>query len=100
MPLSSPAPKKSTRLDATLLDRILARPGWSRTILVRRVAAASLALTAVVMFARDAAATDHVRIKSPHHGALQLQADAHAHSDRKDLVHRTAPGKPIPEPAE
>ena len=62
MPLSSPAPKKSTRLDATLLDRILARPGWSRTILVRRVAAASLALTAVVMFARDAAATDHVRV--------------------------------------
>ena len=48
----------------------------------------------------DAAATDPVCIKSPHHGALQLQADAHAHSDRKDLVHRTAPGKPIPEPAE
>lgn len=50
------------RLDATLLDRIVVRPGWTRTILFRRVAAAVLALAAVVLFARDAAATDHVRV--------------------------------------
>ncbi|MHA6262877.1 pyrroloquinoline quinone biosynthesis protein PqqE [Arenibacterium sp. CAU 1754] len=48
----------------------------------------------------DAAATDPVCIKSPHHGALQAQADAFSHNDDAPLVYRTAPGKPVPEPAE
>lgn len=48
----------------------------------------------------DASATDPVCVKSPHHGALQEQADAFSHNDDAPLVYRTAPGKPIPEPAE
>ncbi|MFD1343084.1 pyrroloquinoline quinone biosynthesis protein PqqE [Litorisediminicola beolgyonensis] len=48
----------------------------------------------------DAAATDPVCIKSPHHGELQARAAAHASHEGSDLVYRTAPGKPVPEPAE
>ncbi len=43
------------------------------------------------------AATDPVCMKSPDHGALQVQADAHASAEGKDLVYRTAPGKPVQE---
>lgn len=50
------------RLDATLLDRLVVRPGWTRTTLCRRIAAALLAVLAVGLFVRDAAATDHVRV--------------------------------------
>ncbi|WP_299964098.1 pyrroloquinoline quinone biosynthesis protein PqqE [uncultured Roseobacter sp.] len=39
----------------------------------------------------DAAATDPVCIKSPHQGALQVQADTHAAQDDAPLVYRTAP---------
>ena len=46
----------------------------------------------------DAAATDPVCIKSPHHGALQQQADAHAASIDAPLVYRVSPGKEV-EPA-
>ncbi|SFB12154.1 pyrroloquinoline quinone biosynthesis protein E [Poseidonocella pacifica] len=48
----------------------------------------------------DAAATDPVCIKSPHHGALQSQADDFSHNDTADLIYRSAPGKAVPEPAE
>lgn len=48
----------------------------------------------------DANATDPVCIKSPHHGALQAEADAFSHNDEADLIYRTAPGKPVPEIAE
>ncbi|KMK65191.1 pyrroloquinoline quinone biosynthesis protein PqqE [Puniceibacterium sp. IMCC21224] len=48
----------------------------------------------------DASATDPVCIKSPHHGALQAQADAHAANDAAELVYRSAPGKPIPQTVE
>ncbi|MEE3361273.1 MAG: pyrroloquinoline quinone biosynthesis protein PqqE [Pseudomonadota bacterium] len=47
----------------------------------------------------DASATDPVCIKSPHHGALQAQADAHASVADAPLVYREAPGKES-EPAE
>ena len=47
----------------------------------------------------DPAATDPVCIKSPHRDALTAQADAHAAASA-DLVYRTAPGKPVPEPAD
>ncbi|MFK7751791.1 MAG: pyrroloquinoline quinone biosynthesis protein PqqE [Sedimentitalea sp.] len=47
----------------------------------------------------DASATDPVCIKSPHHGALQTQADTHAAQDDAPLVYRTAPGMNS-EPAE
>ena len=62
MPLRLTNRSSTSRLDATLLDRILTRPGWTRTILLRRIAAALLALAAVVLFARDAAATDQVGV--------------------------------------
>ncbi|MGA9873328.1 MAG: SAF domain-containing protein [Rhodococcus sp. (in: high G+C Gram-positive bacteria)] len=55
-------PSTRSRLDATLLDRIAGRPGWTRTILCRRIAAGLLAAVAVVLFARDAVATDTVRV--------------------------------------
>lgn len=45
----------------------------------------------------DAAATDPVCIKSPHHGALRARAEAHAAAEAP-LVYRAAPGK-TPEPA-
>ncbi len=48
----------------------------------------------------DAAATDPVCSKSPHHGALQAQADAYSHNDEADLIYRAAPGKSVSEPAE
>ena len=47
----------------------------------------------------DPAATDPVCIKSPHRDDLTAQADAHAAASA-DLVYRTAPGKPVPEPAD
>ncbi|WP_227271978.1 pyrroloquinoline quinone biosynthesis protein PqqE [Roseobacter weihaiensis] len=47
----------------------------------------------------DASATDPVCIKSPHHGALQAQADAHASQDDAVLIYRTMPGKAA-EPAQ
>lgn len=50
------------RLDATLLDRLTLRPSWARATTVRRIAAGLLAAMALVLFARDAAATDHVRV--------------------------------------
>lgn len=46
----------------------------------------------------DASATDPVCIKSPHHGALQVQADAHAARTDAPLVYRLSPGKTV-EPA-
>lgn len=46
----------------------------------------------------DAAATDPVCIKSPHHGALQAKADDHATRDDAPLVYRQAPGKTADEP--
>ncbi|SNR68990.1 pyrroloquinoline quinone biosynthesis protein PqqE [Puniceibacterium sediminis] len=48
----------------------------------------------------DANAVDPVCIKSPHHGALQVQADAHACAEGQDLIYRSAPGKPVPETVE
>lgn len=48
----------------------------------------------------DASATDPVCIKSPHHAALQAQADAHASALGADLIYRTSPGKPVPESVE
>lgn len=47
----------------------------------------------------DAAATDPVCVKSPHHGALQAQADTHAEQDDAPLVYRSFPNKES-EPAE
>ncbi|WP_298976749.1 pyrroloquinoline quinone biosynthesis protein PqqE [uncultured Roseobacter sp.] len=47
----------------------------------------------------DAAATDPVCIKSPHHGALQAQADTHAAQGDAPLIYREMPGKQA-EPAE
>lgn len=41
----------------------------------------------------DASATDPVCIKSPHHKALQGQADAHAASTEAPLIYRVSPGK-------
>lgn len=55
-------PQRHARLDSTVLDRLLVRPGWTRTVLVRRSAAGVLALLAAVLFVRDAAATDRVPI--------------------------------------
>ncbi|WP_420556443.1 pyrroloquinoline quinone biosynthesis protein PqqE [Roseovarius sp.] len=46
----------------------------------------------------DPAATDPVCIKSPHHGALQAQADTHASNTDAPLVYRTMPGKKAVEP--
>lgn len=40
----------------------------------------------------DASATDPVCIKSPHHAALQVQADAHAAQGGAAMVYRSAPG--------
>ncbi len=45
----------------------------------------------------DPDATDPVCIKSPHHGALQAQTEAHASAPDGDLVYRKAPGRSIPE---
>jgi len=41
----------------------------------------------------DAAATDPVCSKSPHHGALQAQAETHAEQQDAALTWRVAPGK-------
>ena len=46
----------------------------------------------------DPAATDPVCIESPHRVELTERAEAHSVADSR-LVHRTAPGKPIPEDA-
>ncbi|MCY4207789.1 MAG: pyrroloquinoline quinone biosynthesis protein PqqE [Roseovarius sp.] len=43
----------------------------------------------------DAAATDPVCSKSPHHSALQLQADAHASSEGSALIYRLPPEKTV-----
>jgi pyrroloquinoline quinone biosynthesis protein E len=43
----------------------------------------------------DAAATDPVCIKSPHHGALQAQANEHAARTDAPLVYRVSPGKEV-----
>ena len=40
----------------------------------------------------DAAATDPVCIKSPHHAALQSQAQTHAAQDDAPMIYRDAPG--------
>ncbi|MGR3375899.1 pyrroloquinoline quinone biosynthesis protein PqqE [Salipiger abyssi] len=50
--------------------------------------------------AGDAAATDPVCVKSPHHIDLQARAEAHAAAEGAPLVYRSAPGKPVPELAE
>lgn len=50
--------------------------------------------------AGDAAATDPVCIKSPHHGALQDRTAAHAAAEDAPLTWRVAPGRSVPEPAE
>ncbi|SNS45477.1 SAF domain-containing protein [Rhodococcoides kyotonense] len=55
-------PQRPPRLDATLLDRIMLRPGWTRTALVRRITAGGLALVAVVLFVKDASPTDRVGV--------------------------------------
>jgi pyrroloquinoline quinone biosynthesis protein E len=47
----------------------------------------------------DTAATDPVCVKSPHHGALQAQADAHAAAEDDALTYRVSPSK-TSEPAE
>ena len=49
--------------------------------------------------AGDPAATDPVCIKSPRHLDLQARADAHAAAEAP-LTYRSAPGKPVPTPAE
>lgn len=41
----------------------------------------------------DASATDPVCVKSPHHGALQTQADAHASQTDAELIYRVSPGQ-------
>lgn len=41
----------------------------------------------------DAGATDPVCIKSPHHAALQAQANAHASREDAPLIYRQVPGK-------
>lgn len=41
----------------------------------------------------DASATDPVCVKSPHHGALQSQADAHASQTDAELIYRVSPGQ-------
>ena len=43
----------------------------------------------------DAGATDPVCVKSPHHGALQAQADAHAARVDAPLVYRAQPGRSV-----
>ena len=48
----------------------------------------------------DAAATDPVCMKSPHHGKLQARADAHAGHVDAALTYRLAPGKPVAEAVE
>ncbi|MEO3415150.1 pyrroloquinoline quinone biosynthesis protein PqqE [Roseovarius sp. CAU 1744] len=48
----------------------------------------------------DAAATDPVCIKSPHHGTLQAKAEAFSHNDTAGMIHRSAPGKAVAEPAD
>ncbi|MDJ0393972.1 SAF domain-containing protein [Rhodococcus sp. G-MC3] len=55
-------PRRPSRLDTTLLDRIIVRPGWTRTILLRRLGAGALALAAVVLYVQDAAAADRVSV--------------------------------------
>ena len=50
--------------------------------------------------AGDAGATDPVCVKSPHHVDLQARAEAHAAAEGAPLIYRTAPGKPVAEPAE
>ena len=45
--------------------------------------------------AGDAGAADPVCVKSPHHAALQARAAAHA-AATAPLIHRTAPGRPVP----
>ena len=47
----------------------------------------------------DAAATDPVCIKSPHHGALQATADAFSQNETAEMIYRSAPGKTVSEPA-
>jgi pyrroloquinoline quinone biosynthesis protein E len=39
-------------------------------------------------------------VKSPHHIDLQARAAAHAAAEEAPLVYRSAPGKPLTEPAE
>ncbi|MGB3246605.1 MAG: pyrroloquinoline quinone biosynthesis protein PqqE [Sulfitobacter sp.] len=46
----------------------------------------------------DASATDPVCVKSPHHGALQTQADTHAAQESANLTYRAQPPK-MPTPA-
>jgi len=41
----------------------------------------------------DAAATDPVCMKSPHHGALRERAEAHAGNGDSALTYRVGPGK-------
>ena len=48
----------------------------------------------------DAAATDPVCIKSPHHGTLQARAEDFSHNDTAELIYRGKPGKSVSEPAE
>lgn len=43
----------------------------------------------------DASATDPVCVKSPHHGALQTQANAHAAREDAELTYRISPGKSV-----
>lgn len=55
-------PRTPARLDSTLLDRISVRPGWTRTVLLRRVGAGVLALAALALFAREQAAAGHISV--------------------------------------
>lgn len=55
-------PQRSSRLDTTLLDRLLLRPGWTRTATARRIVAGVLALVAVVLFVKDASASDRAAV--------------------------------------
>ncbi|SFU19607.1 pyrroloquinoline quinone biosynthesis protein PqqE [Sedimentitalea nanhaiensis] len=48
----------------------------------------------------DAGATDPVCVKSPHHGALQTQADQHAAQADAHLTYRKMPAKIAAEPVE
>ncbi|AYJ48724.1 SAF domain-containing protein [Rhodococcus sp. P1Y] len=53
---------KSSRLDATLFDRLSARPAWARPLMLRRIAAGILAAAGIVVFARDSVVEDQVPV--------------------------------------
>lgn len=53
-------PTRERSIDSTVLDRITLRPHWTRTVMFRRLTAALLAATAVILLVQDTAGNDRL----------------------------------------